>query len=200
MNSLLVHGCFDRETAGILKQLGVKEIVFDLRGKSLNLITYEELKNILLILKEHKLYLKFQDESETMIRSYLDLLKDYQIQFTLIFTGVPKEVDERFYWFYSKELDYKAILNKKNILGVILPIKEKESFKSDHEFWELVDQKKLDVYLHGEEDELETYFGTEGMKLSFDLDSGSEEGYRKVDMDSMQKKKIWRILNENIAF
>lgn len=200
MNSLLVHGCFDVETAKILDQIGAKEIALDLRGKSLNLVTYEELKNILSHLKDHRLFLKFQDESEEMIRSYLNLLRSYNKKFTLIFSSFPRETGEKFFWFYSKELDYKTILNDKNILGVILPLSEKESFIDDHGFWNLIDERKLDTYLHGDEEALEPFYGRSGVKLSFELSAGLQESYRKVDVDSLQKKKIWRILNENTAF
>lgn len=200
MNSLLIHGCFDLETAKLLNQLGARELALDLRGKSLNLVTYEELKNILPLLKTQRLFLKFQDESETMIRSYLDLLKNYRKDFTLIYTALPKEVDEKFFWFYSKESDYKTVFSNKNITGVILPLNEKEHFVDDRNFWELINEKKLETYLHGEEEILESFFGQKEVKLSFELSAGLQENYRKVDMDSLQKKKIWRILNENTSF
>lgn len=199
MKSLLVHGCFDLQTAETLKKLGVEEFALDLRGKSLSLITFNALKEVLTALHSKKIYLKFEDESLETINAYLDLIKEYSTSFEIIFESEPKSDAGRFFWRYSKELDYKTILAHRNIRGVILPLTERENYIDDKIFWELIEKRSLEVYLHGDEETLGPLLNRAGLKFSFELPMEIEENYRKVDQDSLQEKKIWRILNENTS-
>lgn len=199
MKSLLVHGCYDLETAETLKKLGVKEFALDLRGKSLSLISYDTLKEVLTSLRSKKIFLKFEDEKLEIILSYLDLLKEYPIDFNLIFEGQPIPEAGKYFWHYSKEIDYKPILEHKNILGVILPLKDRESYVDEKIFWDLIEKKHLEVYLHGDEEILDPLLGRKELKFSIELTQELEGIHRKIDQDSLQEKKIWRILSEDTS-
>lgn len=205
MNSLLVHGCYDLKTLETLRHLGIRELSFDLRGRSPNLITFRDLKALLSKLSTEKVFLTFGDDKKETILSFLNLLKDEPYSFTLIFREhsslrLFEELKLPFYWMFHPDGDFKSILSLPNAKGVLLPIKLKKSFENLGELWEMIDRRNLDVYLHAEtiEETLFLNFGPE-VKLSLDLSKEIEKSYRNVDQEKLKTMKIWRRINESSA-
>lgn len=198
MNSLLVHGCYDSKTLETLKNLGTKELAFDLRGRSSNLITFKELNVLLSKLSTERVFLTFGDDRIETIKSFLNLLKNEPFTFTLIFRDhlnyeFYKELGLPFYWMFHPEGDWKSILALPNAKGVLLPIKLQTHYQRIHELWDVIDQRNLDVYLHADTFE-ETSFLNLGqeIKLSLDLSPEVEKSFRHVDQDKLKTMKIWR--------
>jgi hypothetical protein len=205
MNSLLVHGCYDSKTLETLKNLGTKELAFDLRGRSPNLITFRDLTALLSQLSTERVFLTFGDDRKETIISFLNLLKNESFSFTLIFrdhqdVNFYAELGMPFYWMFHPEGDWKNILTLPNAKGVLLPVRLQSHFQRIHELWDLIDQRNLDVFLHADTFE-ETSFLNLGqeIKLSLDLTNEVERSYRNVDQDRLKTMKIWRKLHENSA-
>jgi len=197
MNSLLIHGVYDSQTLMTLKDKGVKLFSFDLRGKSLNLVTFSELQKILKSLSTEKIFLTFENDKKETIDSYLNLLKDTGLSFILIFrdhldVSYYKQIETSFYWMFHPEGDWKSILSLKNCKGILLPLKFQSEYQNKPELWHLIEKKELDVYLHAETFE-ETIFITnsQDVNLSVDLSSEVEQSYRKVDQTKLTNLKIW---------
>ena len=200
MNSLLIHGVYDSQTFMTLKDKGIREFSFDLRGRSLNLITFSELQKILKSLSTEKVFLTFENDKKETIDSYLNLLKNSAVTISLIFrdhldVSYYKLIDQSFYWMFHPEGDWKGILSLKNCKGILLPLKFQSEYQNNPELWHLIETKELDVYLHAETFE-ETIFITnsQDINLSVDLSSEVEQSYRKVDQTKLTNLKIWRRL------
>lgn len=205
MNSLLIHGCYDLKTLETLKKYGTKELAFDLRGRSSNLITYKDLLILLGNLTTERVFLTFGGDRKETILSYLNLLKNEPFSFTLIFRDhldakFYSDLGLPFYWMYHPEGDWQSIMNLPNAKGVLLPIKMQSHFQRLHQLWDFVDHRNLDVYLHAETFE-ETLFLNLGqeIKLSLDLSPEVEKDFRTIDQEKLKSMKIWRRLNENFA-
>lgn len=205
MNSLLIHGCYDSQTLDTLKDLGIKEFSFDMRGRSPNLIPFKVLTDILKKLSTEQVFLTFENDRKETVLSFMNLLKNEPFSFFLIFRDVQsssyyEELKVPFYWMYHPDADWQSILNLENCRGVILPVKYQLHYQKLPEIWNLIDEKFLDVYLHAESFE-ETLFMNLGqeIKLSLDLTSEVEKSYRSIDLEKLKKMKIWRRLNESSA-
>lgn len=205
MNSLLIHGCYDSKTLDTLKNLGTKEIAFDLRGRSANLVPFKDLQALLQSSSLERVFLTFENDRKETILSYLNLLKNHPIQFNLIFRDhraaeFYQDVSAPFFWMFNPEGDWKGILDLPNIKGVILPVKWQNIYQTLPGLWDLIDRKHLEVYLHAEncEEALSLNLQRE-INLSVDLTSEVETSYRSVDQEKLKKMKIWRRLNENIT-
>lgn len=203
MNSVLINGCFDSKTLQTLKQRGVKEFAFDLRPKSLNLVTLKDLNLCLSHCSTEQLYLTFENERVETIFSYLNLLKDRPFTFTLIFRDQRdpyyyQSLNQRFYWMFNPEAAWEEILHLPKLTGLLLPLKYQEFYRSSAKLWSLIDEKNLDVYLHAETFE-ETLFMnlSQEMKLSLDLSPEVETSYRSVDQEKLSRMKIWSRVHEN---
>lgn len=203
MNSLLIHGCYDSKTLDTLKNLGAKELAFDLRGRSANLVPFRDLQNLLKSTTLERVFLTFENDKAETILSFLNLLKNEPIQFNLIFrdhlaSEFYAKLSAPFFWMFHPEGDWKGILSLPNLKGVILPVKWQNAYQTLPEFWELIDRKHHEVYLHAENFEEALSFNLEKeIKLSLDLTSEVETSYRQVDQEKLKKMKIWRRLNEN---
>ncbi len=205
MNSLLIHGCYDSKTLDTLKNLGTKEIAFDLRGRSANLVPFKDLQKLLKLTTLERVFLTFENDRKETILSFLNLLKNEATQFNLIFRDhlaaeFYQEIALPFFWMFNPEGDWKGILSLPNVKGVILPLKWQNAYQSLPQFWELIDRKHLEVYLHAENCEEALSLNLQhDIKLSIDLTSEVESSYRSVDQEKLKKMKIWRRLNENIT-
>ncbi len=205
MNSLLIHGCYDSNTLDTLKHLGTKELAFDLRGRSANLVPFKDLQKLLKASRVERVFLTFENDRKETILSYLNLLKIESISFNLIFrdhlpTSFYQEFSTPFFWMFHPEGDWKGILKLSNLKGVILPVKWQSQYQSLPELWHLIDKRNIEVYLHAESCEEALSLNLEqDMKLSLDLTSEVESSYRSVDQEKLKKMKIWRRLNENIT-
>jgi hypothetical protein len=205
MNSLLIHGCYDSATLNSLKELGVKKLAFDLRGRSLNMIPYRQLVSLLRNLSTEQIFLTFENDKIETIHSYLNLLKNEPFSFTLIFRdNRPAEfyqkVDAPYYWMFQPESDWKSILSESRAKGVILPIKYQTHYQRLPKLWDLIDEKNLDVYLHADNFEQSLFMNLgQEINISLDLTPEVETSYRNIDQEKLKKMKIWRRSNENFT-
>lgn len=203
MNSLLIHGCYDSKTLDTLKDLGIKEFSFDLRGRSLNLVPFHELTLLLKKLSTEQIFLTFENDRKETILSFLNMLKNVPFNFSLIFRdhqspAFYSEIGQSFYWMFHPEGDWKSILSLNNAQGVILPVKFQNFYQKLPELWELIEERNLDVYLHADNFEQTLFMNlSQEIKLSLDLTSEVEQSYRAVDQEKLKNMKIWRKLNES---
>jgi hypothetical protein len=203
MNGLLINGVYDSGTLGTLKDKGVKDFSFDLRGKSSNLITYRDLQDALKVLSGSEVFLVFENDKKETIVSFLNILRDQPVKFKLIFRdslapSFYRDLAVPFFWMYSPNGDWSGILRSKNCQGILLPLKYEPLYQSQPEFWALIDELNLDVYIHAETFEQTTFIkNISEIKLSIDLSSEVESAYRRVDQERLSGQRIWRRLNEN---
>lgn len=205
MKSLLIHGCYDSTTLDTLTGKGIKEFSFDLRGRSSNLIPFRDLQMLLKKVPLARIFLTFENDRKETILSFLNLLSDLPITFTLIFRDAREaafyeDLKKPFFWMFNPEANWKEILEVKNIQGILLPLKYQLHYQRLPELWETLERKHLDVYLHAETFE-ETAFikADDEMKLSIDLGQEVEESFRKINQNKLDQMKIWRTFNENPA-
>jgi hypothetical protein len=205
MNGLLVHGCYDSKTLETLKNLGNKELAFDLRGRSSNLITFKDLTTLLKKLSSERIFLTFENDRKEVIHSFLNLLKSEPFSFTLIFRDQQEasfyyNVGLPFYWMFHPDADWKSILSLPNAKGVLLPIKWQSQYQKLSGLWDLIDARNLDLYLHADSFEQALFLNLgQEVKLSLDLTNEVEHSYRMVNQDKLERMKIWRKWNENSA-
>lgn len=205
MNSLLIHGCYDSKTLDTLKDFGVKEFSFDLRGRSLNLIPFSELTSLLKKLTTEQVFLTFENDKKETVLSFLNLLRNEPFKFGLIFrdhqsSSFYSELGHDFYWMFHPEGDWKDILSLSNARGIFLPIRYQNHYQKLPELWDLVEERNLDVYLHADNFEQTLFMNlSQEIKLSLDLTAEVEQSFRKVDQEKLKKMKIWRRLNESPA-
>jgi hypothetical protein len=205
MKSLLIHGCYDSATLDTLKSKGIKEFSFDLRGRSSNLIPFRDLKVLLQEIPLARIFLTFENDKKETILSFLNLLSDLPFNFTLVFRDVRdasfyEELGKPFFWMFNPAANWKEIIEVETIKGVLLPLKYQLHYQRMPDFWEMIEKKHLDVYLHAETFE-ETAFikADDEMKLSIDLGQEVEESFRKINQNKLNQMKIWRPFNENPA-
>ncbi len=205
MSSPLIHGCYDSKTLETLKDFGVKELSFDLRGRSSNLITFKDLSLLLSNLQTEKLFLTFENDRKETILSFLNLLGSRPFKFVLIFRdNLPasfyQEIGQPFYWMYRPDGDWKSILSLTNCQGVLLPLKFQANYQRSPDLWETIEKNNLTVYLHAENFEQTAFMKlSHEIKLSLDLSPEVEASFRRVDQDKLKQMKLWRTLNENSA-
>lgn len=205
MKGLLIHGCYDQMTLGLLKELGVNEFSFDLRGRSPNLIPFKSLNSILEHLSTERVFLTFENDRKETILSFLDLLGKSSFNFLLIFRDAQtasyyEELNHQFYWMFHPEADWQNILNVKSIQGVFLPLKYQSDYQMLPEMWKVIEERELDVYLHAETfEEVRFVRSLKEVKLCIDLSSEVEDGFRKVNHDKLRSMSVWRRLNESFA-
>lgn len=201
MKSLLIHGCYDPVTLETLKNLGIKEFSFDLRGRSPNLIPFKDLRNFVGNTNAEKIFLTFENDQKETIESSLDLLKASSAMLILRDKQTLEfyqSLSSPFYWVFNPEADWKNILALSWTQGVLLPLKWQGFYQKNPELWEIIEKRNSDVYLHAESFE-ETVFlnHSHEFKLSIDLTQEVESSYRMIDQDKLKRMKIWRRLNEN---
>lgn len=206
MNLPLIHGVYDSETFHTLRNLGIKDFSFDLRGRSLNLIPMKVLNSFLDELKDHQVFLTFENDGQEVILSFLDLVKNHSLHCGLIFRDTqPPEFYHRlahpFYWMFQPQGDWKAIFTLPNLKGVFLPIKDQEFYKTQSYFWELIEDMGLDVFIHAQSfEEAQRMNLRDELKLSIDLGPEVEKSYRLIDLEKIKKMNFWRQINENPSF
>lgn len=204
MKSLLVHGCYDLTTLQTLSALGVKRFGFDLRARSLNLTTFQELQLLLKKITTDEVVLVFENDRPATIFSFLDLLKDFPHRFVLEFRdylGAPfyESLAHPFYWMYQPEADWKSVLSLDKAKGVLLPIQYQEEYQRS-DIWKFLDDKNLRILLHTDSLAEATHLSRhKGIELSLDLGREVESSFRQVDQDKLRNDKFWRKLNENTA-
>lgn len=202
MKGLLVHGCYDTKTFRTLETLGVDYLGFDLRARSMNLITLKNLKEILPELRSREAVLVFENDSCETIHSYLDLLKDSGKSFLLEFRDKKSKdfyegIAKPFIWHFSPDADWKEIISASNCEGIILPLKYQSLFQDLPHLWTLIDEYRLRIWLHAETfEECEFFHGKENIQGSIDLGVDLHVATRTIDQVLLKNLKFWRKVNE----
>ena len=202
MKSFLIHGLYDLKTLDTLEAFGIKRFAFDLRARSTNLVPFHHLTPILKKLHSESAFLVFENDSETTIHSFLNLLKGQSQKFTLLFRDqqLPRyyrDIGHSFFWMFNPEGDWRTILCLDNIKGVLLPLKWQSFYEENSEMWDILEARNLEVYIHAENfAEAQPFQDQDGIKLSIELTTEVEAGFRNVDQDKLRRMKIWRRLYE----
>jgi hypothetical protein len=205
MKSLLIHGCYDSKTLETLKTSGTKDFAFDLRGRSPNLIPFRDLSQLLKQLSGERIFLTFENDRLETVNSYLSLLKNESFTFTLIFRDYQDisfyhGLSAPFFWMYHPQGDWQSLLMLPKLKGILLPVKWQSHYQDLPGFWELIDRRNIEVFLHAESfAETAVLNLGEEINLSLDLTPEVEIGFRHVDQEKLKKMKIWGRLNENFA-
>lgn len=198
MKNLMIHGVYDSKTLMTLKDLGIKEFSFDLRGRSLNLVSFRDLQNILKSLVTEKVFVTFQDDKKETVLSAINLLSSQNSKFTLVFRDTQnsdfyESLNTPFLWMFNPEGDWKGILNLPNCKGVLLPLKYQKDYQINPELWKVIEEKDLKVYLHADSfEEALLITHPQDVNLCIDLTSEVESSYRMVDQEKLKNVKIWR--------
>ena len=203
MTRLLINGLYDAKTLETLNSKVSCQFAFDLRARSSNLVPFHQLQNILKNLHTENIFLTFENDRPETIQSFLDLLKDMPFQITMIFRdkqsvrfyetlGLP------YFWMFDPEGDWQGILNTTHVKGVLLPFKWQKSYQNNTTLWNLIQFRNLEVFVHADNfTEAQHLEIGPDMKLSLDLTSEIESGFRKVDQEKLKKMNIWSKFNEN---
>lgn len=201
MNTL-VHGCYDRATLATLRELGLTQFGFDLRATSPNLVPFAELRALIATLRPERLILTFQNDRESTVLSFLDLLKAEAPQL------LPEFRDRRdvsfyhslhtpFLWMFHPDGDWRNILMLPNCKGVLLPLAWRSHYEREPWLWSLIEERGLEVYLHADTfAEATTLSELKDVSLSLDLTNEVESSYRRVDQERLKQMQLWRKLNE----
>lgn len=193
MKSLLVHGCYDADTLRTLKENGVRQFGFDLRGRSPNLIPFFQLKELLKNFGEERVLLTFENDKSSTVMSFLSLLTDSPHNYCLEFRDV---IDAQFYdsfnspfvWMFNPQGDWRGILMSKNIKGLLLPLEHSFFYQTTPQFWDLIDRRNLETVLHASNfREALSLSDEKDVSISVDLTKEVEIGFRKIDQDRLKK-------------
>lgn len=197
MTRLLIHGLYDAKTLETLKSSVACHFAFDLRARSPNLVPFHQLLQLLKNLPTETVYLTFEDDRPETIHSILNMLKNEPFRFHLIFRD---HQSVRFYeqlglpylWMFNPQGDWRSILNTTHVSGVLLPMKWQQSYENNSELWNLIEYRNLEVFIHADSfaEAASIEIGA-NVKLSLDLTSEIETGFRKVDQDKLKVMKLW---------
>lgn len=194
MKSTLVHGCYDADTLRTLKENGIQQFGFDLRGRSPNLVPFHHLKEFLKDFSGSKVNLIFENDKPSTIASFLNMLAgngcSYQLEFRDQQTAEAYDAYELpYFWMFSPAADWKKILSSRNIRGVLLPLEHKSFYQKNQQFWQLIEMRSLEAYIHAvnfsEALKLEK---NSGALISVDLSREMEKGFRVIDQDKLRKE------------
>ncbi len=193
MKNFLVNGCYDQTTYRVLSELGVEKFAFDLRPTSLNLISFKDLEILLSDFQAQEVILLFQNESQSVIFSFLDLLKKNNLKFVLQFRdqkdpGYYQIFKTPWLWMFNPKAQWREILSLPYLEGVLLPYKWRNEYSDLEELWEMIDQQRLNVFIHAEDfEEALRIKKTDGLQVSVDLDQKIENRYRSVDIERLKQ-------------
>lgn len=201
---LIIHGVYDAATLKTLQQLKVSQLGFDLRGRSLNLIPFHVLKSLCPDLSQ-KAYLTFENDLESTVGSFLNLLGTDKNKFSLEFRdNQPARYYNSFAhpytWFFRPDGDWASILESENLESLVLPVNFKSQYQNLPKMWHIIQERVLPVILHVESfADIGLYQREKNLTLSVDLGREFESGFRKIDQARLQNLSIWRNLNETFA-
>lgn len=203
MNRLLIHGVFHLSTLHILKNMGVRDVSFDIRPQSLNFVPTKDLK-LLIDNAFDRSFLTFADEKIETIKSYLNLLGDRPNLRLIIRDNVNysffRNLNEPFFWMFDPAGDWRAILSLDYAQGILLPLKFQNIYKNMADLWHLIEEKKLDVFIHTSSFEEARFINlNENVQISIDMTSEVESSYRQVDEGKLKSLMIWRKVNEDFT-
>jgi hypothetical protein len=192
MKNFLVNGCYDQTTFRVLSELGVEKFAFDLRPTSLNFISFKDLQTLLDDFRGQEIILIFQNESQAVIFSFLDLLKKNNLKFILQFRdqkdpGFYHALKTSWLWMFDPKAQWREILTLPYLEGVLLPYKWRSQYSEWDELWEIIDQQRLNVFIHAEDfEEALRIKKSEGLQISVDIDQKVEKRYRSIDIELLK--------------
>jgi hypothetical protein len=201
---LIIHGVYDATTLKTLQQLKVSQLGFDLRGRSLNLIAFHDLKSMLPQITQ-KAYLTFENDLQSTVGSFLNLLGNDKNKFTLEFRDNQtahyyESFKHPYSWFFRPDGDWASILESQRLEALVLPVKFKSQYQNMPKLWHIIQERVLPVILHVETlEDIGLYVREKNLTLSVDLGRELECGFRKIDQARLQNLSIWRNLNETFA-
>jgi hypothetical protein len=202
---LLIHGIYDASTLQTLRSLNVSRFGFDLRGFSSNLIPFHTLQDLIPQISGSKSYLTFENDKETTIASFLNLLGDHRHKFTLGFRDQrPLEFYQSFHhpftWMFHPLADWASILTSDHLQALVLPLKHIEFYQDLPRLWHQVQDRMLPVILHVESfSDLGLYVREKNLTLSVDLGRDMECGFRTIDQARLQNLSVWRTTHATTA-
>ncbi len=202
---MLVNGIYDESTLETLVAKGVVNFGFDLRAKSTNLIPFHKLNQMLLNLKDKNIFLQFENDRETTVLSFLNLLESHQRSFNLLFRDAQdpiyyEKLKQPFYWMFDPAADYQAMLALSGIKGLFLPLKWLDDYQNIPNLWEMIENRGLEVFLHADNfAEIGRVVSLDEVSLSVDLSREVEKAYRSVDQERLSKMRILKGTNETTA-
>jgi hypothetical protein len=200
MKNLLFQGIYDKKTFSNLRNLGIHEFAFDLRPQSPNFMTISGAKGILDVAHSDHFFLIFSKESHETIQSYKNLLKNYPFKFTTVIREHSRLSDlsrlNDFYWMFNPVSEWREIFQLNHLKGVFLPIDFQDFYAHESDVWKIIEARNLDVYLHANNFEQSLGLKVDhDLKLSIDLTKEVEMSYRNVDLDKLNRMKIWGLVS-----
>lgn len=204
MGSLILNGVYDLNLLNISRAPDVRWGA-DFRGRSPQFITFEQFKKIAHTLFEtDKIMIIFEDENYQTVISFIDLIKkeNLRAQWCLQFrdkqsVSYYQTLGFSFSWVFNPEANWREILSLANLESLILPVEFSDSYTD--EFWEIIDRRGLEVYLHFHS--FQDFFKfkniNSGVNLSLDLTHEIELSYRRPNQVLYQS--YLKSLNEGRA-
>jgi len=200
-----VHGVYDLITLKNLQDSGADAIGFDLRAQSLNLVPFHVLKTLIPFFKLHQNYLAFENDKESTINSFLDLLGDDSQKFTLQLRD--EKYDPKFgtikadmAWFYHPEGDWEKILRVDSVKEIFLPLRFQEDYSKNKKLWSIINERELFVHLHTQSaSDFDIIHNQKNLSLSFDLGPEVEDSFRTINQGKLSALKLWRGKYETAA-
>lgn len=203
MKRLMVHGCYDQDTLRTLSELGIDYFGFDLRGRSPNLIPFHQMQNCLKTFTTQKVHLIFENDKESTVLSFLNMLETSPVPLTLQFRDQKnlqyyESFQKPFFWMFDPSGDWENIFRSPLLKGVLLPLKFRSQYQDLPHLWDLIERRNLTIYLHAENfSQAEQIKQQPDIFISLDLSNEIEKSFRTVDQDLLRKKKLWRSLDES---
>lgn len=198
-----INGVYDSQTLETLKVLGIINIGLDLRPHSLNLITFSEIKKIIPSISHSKTTLIFENDAQSTIDSFLDLIgkKDIGLQFRdQRSANFYRQFNRPIEWMFHPGGDWNEILSLDNLQGVILPLEWKAYYQNNPALWYLIEKRRLQVHIYAsslkQSNSIENF---ENLSLALDLGPDFSDSYRKINQDKLRKLKEWNHRNETLT-
>jgi hypothetical protein len=198
-----INGVYDSKTLETLKVLGIINIGLDLRPFSLNLITFSEIKKNLPLMSNFKTSLIFENDAQSTIDSFLDLIgkKDIVLQFRdQRSANFYRQFDRKIEWMFHPCGEWNEILSLDNLQGVILPLEWKAFYQNNPSLWHVIEKRRLQVHIYAsslkQSNFVENY---ENLSLALDLGPDFSDSYRKINQDKLRKLKEWNHRNETLT-
>jgi hypothetical protein len=195
MKGPLIHGCYDKDTLRTLKEIGIQRFGFDLRGRSPNLVPYHALKEMLKDLSGESPLLIFENDRASTVSSFIDLLggpKNLVLEFRDT-TGADFYDSFRlpYFWMFNPQADWQKIFHSRHLKGVLLPLSYQDFYRSHPEFWDRIEKRGLEVFLHATHfSEVQRIQKNGDLLLSVDLSREVEKGFRSIDQERLKKEVL----------
>lgn len=213
MGVLILNGVYDLDLINNHKSPAIRWAV-DFRGRSPQFITFAQFKQVAHSLHaDDKMMLTFENESAATIFSFLDIIKKENLrpQWCLQFRdklepSYYQQFDFNFSWVFNAEANWREIIELPKLESLILPVDQASHL--DDVFWDRIEARGLEVYLHF--NSFEEFFRfknlNKDLSISLDLTSEIELSYRKPNhtlvssyLRSVEEKRSRGEVDESFA-